>query len=112
MEEKIEIKTETEEKLLEALKKEELENASLRYCLEGVGKYEKDMHDQALKIAKGIAVRDKKSIANIILNMRFGNRDNVSFCEIFELKEHEGCANYEHCTDCIDAFLKERFNDN
>lgn len=84
------------------------ENEQLRKCLQSVGTFEKEMHDDSLRIAKDIVQRDRKAVANIILNMKFGNMNNVSFCEIFSLKP-DGCQNHERCTDCIHDFLAEAY---
>ena len=54
--EKIEIKTETEDRLLK-------ENEALRSCLESVSRYEKESHEFELKIAKDIVERDSKAVA-------------------------------------------------
>ena len=88
------------------IKELEKENEILRSITESVGAFEKDMHDKSLQVAREIRRRDRKAAANIILNMGFGNRNNVSFCEIFELKENGGCEKHKYCTDCIDAYLK------
>ena len=88
------------------IKELEKENEVLRSITESVGAFEKDMHDKSLQVAREIRRRDRKAAANIILNMGFGNRNNVSFCEIFELKENGGCEKHKYCTDCIDAYLK------
>ena len=79
MGEKIEIKTDTEQRLLDDLKTAERENETLRSCLESVSKYEKERHEFELKCAKDIIERDKKAVANVILNMTFG-KHYVSFC--------------------------------
>lgn len=85
------------------------ENEGLRLCLDGISAYSKEQHDFSLKIAKDIVKRDSKAVANIILNMRFGNMDNVSFCEIFNLRGAGGCNENEKCTDCIHTFLKKNY---
>ena len=87
------------------IKELEAENDALRLCLNSVSAFEKDMHDNSLKLAKEIVCRDSKAVANIILNMGFGNRNNVSFCEIFGLRENGGCEIYRSCTDCIHSYL-------
>lgn len=91
------------------IKELEEENRILHNCLESVSAFEKEMHDNSLKVAKDIVKRDRKAIANIILNMGFGNRYNVSFCEIFELKNIGGCEQNKRCTDCIHEFLEKQF---
>lgn len=91
------------------IKELEKENEILRSISQSVGAFEKEMHDDSLRVAKEIKRRDKKAAANIILNMGFGNRNNVSFCEIFELRENGGCEKHKYCTDCIDAFLKSLY---
>lgn len=91
------------------IKELENENAALRSCLEGISVFEKKMHDNSLKVAREIMRRDSKAVANIILNMGFGNRNNVSFCEIFGLREAGGCMEHKYCTDCIHAFLKKHY---
>lgn len=85
------------------------ENKALRSCSESVSAFEKEMHDDSLRVAKETVHRDSKAVANIILNMRFGNRRNVSFCEIFSLKDCGGCQKHECCTDCIHEFLEKHF---
>lgn len=109
MSEKIEIKTDTEQRLLDDLKAAEKENEALRFCLESVSRYEKERHEFELKCAKDIIERDKKAVANVILNMTFG-KHYVSFCEIFGLKEAGGCEVNERCTDCIHSWLREYFD--
>ncbi len=84
----------------ERIKELEAENSALRSCLDDVSAFEKEMHDSDLKLAKEIVRRDSKAIANIILNMRFGKQNTVSFCEIFDLRENDGCKNHEYCTLC------------
>lgn len=91
------------------IKELEKENEILRSISQSVGAFEKEMYDNSLRVAKEIKRRDKKAAANIILNMGFGNRNNVSFCEIFELRENGGCEKHKYCTDCIDAFLKSLY---
>lgn len=86
------------------------ENKVLRSCLESVSAYSKKQHDFSLKIAQDIVKRDSKAVANIVLNMRFGNMDNVSFCEIFDLRDTSGCKNHSRCTDCIHEFLQNTFS--
>ena len=54
MGEKIEIKTNTEQRLLDDLKAAEKENETLRYCLESVSRYEKERNEFELKCAKDI----------------------------------------------------------
>lgn len=76
------------------IKELEKENEILRSITESVGAFEKDMHDKSLQVAREIRRRDRKAAANFILNMGFGNRNNVSFCEIFELKENGGCEKH------------------
>lgn len=105
---KDETKTATEQRLLDELKAAEEENKTLVSCLESVSRYEKDQHEFELKVAKDIVERDKKAVANIILNMTFG-KHYVSFCEIFGLKETGGCERNEHCTDCIFSWLQDYF---
>ena len=92
----------------ETIKELQEENKNLRACLESVSRYEMQMHEDSLRIAKEIKRRDEKAIANIILNMSFGNRNNVSFCEIFELRENKGCEKHKYCTDCIHDYIKEQ----
>mgnify|MGYP001038489139 CR=1 FL=1 len=94
----------------ERIRELEAENNALRSCLDSVAGFEKEMHDNSLKLAKEIMRRDSKAVANIILNMGFGNRNNVSFCEIFDLRENDGCKNHRYCTDCIHAFLKKHYS--
>lgn len=109
MEEKIEIKTDTEQRLLDELNAAENENEVLRSCLESVSRYEKERHEFELKCAKDIVGKNSKAVANIILNMTFG-KHFVSFCEIFGLKEAGGCEANERCTDCIHSWLREYFD--
>ena len=108
MEKKIEIKTDTEQRLFDDLKAAENENEALRFCLESVSRYEKEQHEFELKCAKDIVARDNKAVANVILNMRFGHA-YVSFCEIFGLKESGGCKENKRCTDCVDSWLRAYF---
>lgn len=108
-EDETEIKTSIEQKFLEDLKNIEKENEILKSCLESVSAHEKKMYDQSLRIANNITQRDSKAVANIILNMGFGNRNNISFCTIFELRENVGCGNHNSCTDCIHSWLKSYF---
>lgn len=96
----------TDREEIEALKEE---NAILHSCLEDIDAFRKEQHDIALKVGKEIVKRDRKAVANIILNMRFGNMDNVTFCEIFDLKSADGCNENKRCTDCIHAFLERYF---
>ena len=84
------------------------ENEQLKKCLQSVGTFEKEMHDDSLRVAKDIVQRDRKAVANIILNMKFGNMSNVSFCEIFSLKPG-GCESHQRCTDCIHDFLTKTY---
>ena len=93
------------------IKKLKEENQALRDCLNSLATYQKKQHDAALKIAKDIVERDSKAVANIILNMDFGNERNVSFCEIFDLRERGGCNKNKRCTDCIHSFLKKYFQE-
>lgn len=108
MENKIEIKTDTEQRLLDDLRAAESENDTLRSCLESVSRYEKEKHEFELKCAKDIVERDKKPVANTILNMRYGHA-YVSFCEIFGLKEAGGCEENKRCIDCIHSWLRTYF---
>lgn len=89
----------------ERIKELETENDASRSCLSSVSAFEKEMHDNSLRLAKEIVHRDSKAVANIIVNMGFGNQNNVSFCEIFELCKSGGCENHKYCTDCIHSFL-------
>lgn len=84
------------------------ENEQLKKCLQSIGTFEKEMHDDSLRIAKDIVNRDSKAIANVVLNMSFGNMSNVSFCEIFSLKP-DGCQSHDRCTDCIHDFLAKTY---
>lgn len=94
----------------ERIKELEDENSVLRSLLNSVSAFEKEMHDDSLRLAKEIVQRDSKAVANIILNMGYGNRNNVSFCEIFELRKNGGCEKHKYCTDCIHSFLKEYYS--
>lgn len=85
----------------------EQENEELRSCLESVSRYEKEKHEFELKIAKDIVERDPKAVANVILNMHFGN-SFVGFCEIFGLRDAGRCQKHERCTDCIHEWLREQ----
>lgn len=109
MGEKIEIKTDTEQRLLDDLKAAEKENDILRSCLENVTRYEKERHEFELKCAKDIVSRDNKAVANVLLNMTFG-KHYVSFCEIFGLKDAGGCEENKRCTDCIHSWLRAYFD--
>lgn len=109
MSEKIEIKTDTELRLLDDLKAAEKENDALHFSLESVSRYEKERHEFELKCAKDILERNKKAVANVVLNMTFG-KHYVSFCEIFGLKEAGGCETNKRCTDCIHSWLQNHFN--
>lgn len=64
-----------------------------------------------LAIAQKIVKTDSKAIANIILNMYFGKMpsDSCRFCEIFDLKGKGYCKEDLRCTDCIDSFLKQHY---
>lgn len=98
----------TDKEKIEELKEE---NAILHRCLQDISAFRKEQHDIALKVGKEIVARDSKAVANIILNMRFGNMDNVTFCEIFDLKSTGGCNENKRCTDCIHAFLEKYFTE-
>lgn len=109
MSDKIEIKTNTEQKLLDDLKKSEEENEILRSCLDSVSAWEKERKEHSLKIARQTVERDSKPVANIILNMSYDYHTHVSFCDIFNLKEKCGCEE-KYCTECIHKFLKQYFD--
>ncbi|MCI8371289.1 MAG: hypothetical protein HFI75_02645 [Lachnospiraceae bacterium] len=65
-----------------------------------------------LAIAQKIVKTDGKAIANIILNMHFGEipSDSCSFCEIFNLRGKGCCEDDLRCTDCIDDFLRQHYS--
>lgn len=58
-----------------------------------------------LEFAKRIVKYDPKPLANLILNMYYGQtvEDSCSFCEILGLNDK---CKPGHCTDCIDNFLR------
>lgn len=89
----------------ERIKELEAENDALRSCLSSVSAFEKEMHDNSLRLAKEIVHRDSKAVANIIVNMGFGNQNNVSFCEIFELCKSGGCENHKYCMYRLYTFI-------
>lgn len=64
-----------------------------------------------LEIAQRIVKTDSKAVANIILNMYFGKMpsDSCSFCEFFSLRETGCCKEGLRCTDCIDNYLREYY---
>ena len=91
----------------------ERENEGLKRYIQSlsVNTLEKDMHDVSLRVADEILEINPKSVANIILNMTYGSRNDVSFCEIFGLRASGGCTQHKTCTKCIDAFLEKYYKE-